>query len=698
MKSHDAPRLSPADLLASHGPWVRRLAGALTRGDGSADDVAQETWEKVLRHPPGPDGSVRSWLGRVVATRIYNQAREHKRRRAREARVVRESLDVVAPSADETSDRVELQQELAALVGTLDDARREAVHLRYYEGLEPVEIARRLNVPAGTVRWRIKTALDELRARLDERYEGDRARWRALLLPLAGATLVLRPGPTPAVAVAAAGTAGARSWTRGQIALMVSLLAAVGALTAWHFRKTPAPLAGLAPTALPAGTPPAPPAGPPLGGLAATMPPAETCPGVAELVDQLALRRREAEERAPLQETFESSAPNPAAQAAFGQAYDRAMAGASKCLHHVECRGAICKVQVLAPEGTTPWQCFPDERESWIEARLSVHRVLSQGSQRPFYDPLTRQSYSQLDFYYPLASVDGSPVPADRQSRPAALTPGLLALRSLPSGLSPGCRRRGQHLLEQLQAVERKLARGLHAPEAFHVGAPAPELVPAVNQELARMLDLEGKPLPFATECRMNVCSLKAQDGLDPSLANRWSCKPPQPGLPELCLAPRDGNGWSARLDRAIRGSVLFERMFPPVRIGGVEGKAYLTVRSTLTPDRDEQRRVACRLANRVHRARIFQACERRFADAGELVVRLSLPGTEDPVPSPSAAAVLDYGGPLSVRPLGRCVIDGLTAILEDFRAPELRDGVAFDQTLTFPGAHRIWQRRSPCL
>ena len=80
------------------------------------------------------------------------------------------------------------------------------VYLRFYEDLPPTEIARRLGEPAGTVRWRLKSALDEMRVQLDARHGGDRDRWRALLLPLA--SRVASQGTGGSGAAAPAATAG----------------------------------------------------------------------------------------------------------------------------------------------------------------------------------------------------------------------------------------------------------------------------------------------------------------------------------------------------------------------------------------------------------------------------------------------------------------------------------------------------------
>ena len=46
----------------------------------------------------------------------------------------------------------------------LDEPYRTTLLLRYGEMLSSVEIARRQQVPAGTVRWRLKSAVDRLRA------------------------------------------------------------------------------------------------------------------------------------------------------------------------------------------------------------------------------------------------------------------------------------------------------------------------------------------------------------------------------------------------------------------------------------------------------------------------------------------------------------------------------------------------------
>lgn len=50
----------------------------------------------------------------------------------------------------------------AAALAELPDAQREALALAYFDGLSHSEIAERLRVPVGTVKGRIRLALDRL--------------------------------------------------------------------------------------------------------------------------------------------------------------------------------------------------------------------------------------------------------------------------------------------------------------------------------------------------------------------------------------------------------------------------------------------------------------------------------------------------------------------------------------------------------
>jgi RNA polymerase sigma factor (sigma-70 family) len=176
----------PEELLA-HAAWLRRLAASLVRGDGDPDDLVQETWLAALKSPPAGDRPVRGWLAEVLKNARRMRARAAARRVKREAEIALENAGESAPSAEVLLGRLAAQRRLAELVAELPEPYRSAILLRYYEGLSAAEIARRLDVPAGTVRFRVSAGLDKLRAALDRESHGDRRAWCLFLAPLAGA-------------------------------------------------------------------------------------------------------------------------------------------------------------------------------------------------------------------------------------------------------------------------------------------------------------------------------------------------------------------------------------------------------------------------------------------------------------------------------------------------------------------------------
>ena len=143
----------------------------------------------AAQHPPEARESVQPWLRAVARNRAVNEARAARRRASREAA----SAPPEAPaSPEELALRRELQRLLADEIARLAEPYREIVMLRYFDGLSSSEIGARARLPAATVRARLKTALDALRAALDASADG-RARWTASLAPLANSAPTAAP-------------------------------------------------------------------------------------------------------------------------------------------------------------------------------------------------------------------------------------------------------------------------------------------------------------------------------------------------------------------------------------------------------------------------------------------------------------------------------------------------------------------------
>jgi RNA polymerase sigma-70 factor (ECF subfamily) len=197
----DARREPDPEALLAHAAWMRALAINLLGDPAAADDVVQDASIAVLRKPPAEGVALQPWLSRVVRHFAWRRRRGEARRQDHESRA---ALPEAAPSPADTLERLDLQQTMVDAVRALDEPLRTTIVLRYFEGRSSAEIAQLQRVPPGTVRWRLKRGLDELRGRLDRRF-GSRSGWTAALAPFA-----LRDASAPASTAAANGSVG--SW------------------------------------------------------------------------------------------------------------------------------------------------------------------------------------------------------------------------------------------------------------------------------------------------------------------------------------------------------------------------------------------------------------------------------------------------------------------------------------------------------
>ena len=209
----------PAELerLLEHRDWLRALAHRLV-GEAAADDLVQETWLAAMRRPPDPDRPVRPWLAGVVRRLARMRARGEGRRAHRQRTAARADA---LPSTAELIESVDTQRRLAQEVMHLEEPYRTTVLLRYFHGVTAAEISRRQGLPSGTVRWRLKRGLDELRGRLDREW-GDRESWCVALVPF------LKPaGGATTVATGSVGLGGIATTLWFRLAALVLCLALI---------------------------------------------------------------------------------------------------------------------------------------------------------------------------------------------------------------------------------------------------------------------------------------------------------------------------------------------------------------------------------------------------------------------------------------------------------------------------------------
>ena len=137
--------------------WVVRLATRFAGNDADALDVLQETFAYVFRKFPGfrLTANMTTFLYPVVKNLSIAARRKRTRQVQDEA-----AFEGLSGSDPERADpRAELQTVLAAL----PEGQREALLMRFVDGMSLAEIAGALSIPEGTVKSRLHNALAALR-------------------------------------------------------------------------------------------------------------------------------------------------------------------------------------------------------------------------------------------------------------------------------------------------------------------------------------------------------------------------------------------------------------------------------------------------------------------------------------------------------------------------------------------------------
>ncbi|PWJ59615.1 RNA polymerase sigma-70 factor (ECF subfamily) [Dyadobacter jejuensis] len=134
----------------------------IVRDEERAGDVMQEVflkiWKRMALYNP-EKGRLFTWIVNIAR----NTAIDATRTETRKPSMVDVNDRTVHDQADSTERPDSGQEELRALVGLLRPERKQLVDLAYFQGYTHEEIANNLNIPLGTVKSRIRTALQELK-------------------------------------------------------------------------------------------------------------------------------------------------------------------------------------------------------------------------------------------------------------------------------------------------------------------------------------------------------------------------------------------------------------------------------------------------------------------------------------------------------------------------------------------------------
>jgi len=177
-------RMCDADetaLGALYDRWMRSLYSLvfhLLKDANDAEDVVEETfwqaWRKASSYEPSR-GAVSTWLLTIGRRRALDRLRAKGRRREQSLSGDSNVLaDVPSPAPDplQAVEGSERRRHLLTALNALPEEQRQVLDLGYFQGLSQTEIAEATGQPLGTVKTRMRLAMQKLREPLSMYREG----------------------------------------------------------------------------------------------------------------------------------------------------------------------------------------------------------------------------------------------------------------------------------------------------------------------------------------------------------------------------------------------------------------------------------------------------------------------------------------------------------------------------------------------
>ena len=160
-RAEEAPRPF-AELLRAHQAMVFSVAYHFLHDRAAAEEIAQDVFLELYRrlNDLKTEAHVAYWLRKVTSNRCIDYVRKRKLRAAVPLD------DAPEPSTVDQREDVLMNRKLQNLVACLPEKARAVVILRYQEDLMPDEIAKILDIPAGTVKSHLHRSLALLREKI----------------------------------------------------------------------------------------------------------------------------------------------------------------------------------------------------------------------------------------------------------------------------------------------------------------------------------------------------------------------------------------------------------------------------------------------------------------------------------------------------------------------------------------------------
>jgi RNA polymerase sigma-70 factor (ECF subfamily) len=170
-----------AALGALYDRWNRSvfsLVLQVLKDPDEAEDIVEETFWQVWRKAPSFDpsrGAVSTWLLTIARRKALDRIRSRARQREESLESGSGFVDIASnePDPSQLAEGAERRADLAAALNELPVEQRRVLELGYFSGMSQSEIAEAIGEPLGTVKTRMRLAMQKLKEPLATHRESE---------------------------------------------------------------------------------------------------------------------------------------------------------------------------------------------------------------------------------------------------------------------------------------------------------------------------------------------------------------------------------------------------------------------------------------------------------------------------------------------------------------------------------------------
>lgn len=168
----DAQALS--DLFEVYRPKLKGWLMARGVGNGTAEDIVQDVmikvWTRAVLFDPAK-ASFATWVYRLTRNKWIDHQRKHGRMDVRDPELMKVIADDEVPSAEEDFMTQQSTEILREHIDRLTEAQQMAIRMAFLEFKTHKQISAETGLPLGTVKTRIRSAINALKVNMSRQQE-----------------------------------------------------------------------------------------------------------------------------------------------------------------------------------------------------------------------------------------------------------------------------------------------------------------------------------------------------------------------------------------------------------------------------------------------------------------------------------------------------------------------------------------------